>query len=203
MAPARRSGAQTRAEIQRVALDLFTRRGYEATSLREIADALGINKASLYYYFPGKESILQSLFARRGDEAEALLSWLEEQPPSPDLLEHAVLRWVESFSADKLHGIRFLAANPRLSGELGGAEGERIGEGLDRVAARLTPVLDDPTPSDALLIRMALLSINFAVEAAAGTENSDEEILSAARTAARTLVGELLASRSADAARSS
>jgi Transcriptional regulator len=193
MAPAKRSGEETRAEIQRVALELFTRHGYEATSLREIADQLGINKASLYYYFPGKESILHSLFTQRGDEAEALLSWIEDQPTSPDLLERAVLRWVESFSADKLHGIRFLAANPRLSGDLGGAEGKRIGQGLDQVASKLTALLDAPSPSDALLIRMALLSINFAVEAAAGSETSDEEILAAASAAARTLVGGLCA----------
>ena len=107
-------GAQTRIRAQQVALRLFTEQGYEATSLRQIAAELGINKASLYYYFDGKEAIVQSLLDQRGDEAEALLTWVRAQPPSPDLPTAAVLRWVDSFTAEKLQGIRFLAANPLL-----------------------------------------------------------------------------------------
>src|ERR1700712_2363312 len=82
----RRTGAETRAEAQRVALDLFIDQGYEATSLRQIADRLGINKASLYYHFENKEAIISSVMAGRGDEAEELLRWAREQPTSPDLL---------------------------------------------------------------------------------------------------------------------
>src|SRR5215470_13688163 len=37
----------TRTRIQRVALELFTEHGYEATSLREIAERLGVTKAAL------------------------------------------------------------------------------------------------------------------------------------------------------------
>src|SRR3954454_6889801 len=110
----RRSGPNTRAAIQRVALELFTTKGYEATSLRAIADELGIQKPSLYYHFKGKEDILRALFDERGDEAEQLLQWIEEQPQTPELVKAAVLRWVETFSADKLRGIRFLSANPIL-----------------------------------------------------------------------------------------
>ena len=188
MVTVRRSGEETRAAALRTALELFTRQGYEATSLRQIADELGINKASLYYYFSGKEAILRSLFAERGDETDQVLRWLDEQPPSPELLERAVLRWVESFSSEKLRGIRFMIANPLLSRDIGGPEAERIGAGLTAFAERLTALIDRPTPSDGLLVRMALLSINFAVEAAAHTNATDEQILDAARSAARALV---------------
>lgn len=51
----------TRSRIQAVALDLFGSRGYELTSLREIADQVGITKASLYYHFPSKQALLLSL----------------------------------------------------------------------------------------------------------------------------------------------
>src|SRR4051812_34577913 len=108
-APTRRTGAQTRAEAIRIALRLFTGQGYEATSLRQIADELGINKASLYYYFDSKEAMLRALLDQRGEEAEQLVHWLSEQPRSTDLVATAVLRWVDSFSAEKLQGIRFLA----------------------------------------------------------------------------------------------
>src|SRR5215831_5237047 len=108
----RRDGAETRRRARQIALDLFTRQGYEATSLRQIADELGINKASLYYYFSSKEAILESLFDERATEADQLIEWLHEQPRSTGLLETAVVRWVASSSAEKLRGIRFMAANP-------------------------------------------------------------------------------------------
>lgn len=117
-AAARGRGARTREQAQRVALRLFTEQGYEATSLRQIADELGINKASLYYYFSGKEAILQSLLDERGNEAEELLAWVKDQPASPRLLPVAISRWVDSFTAEKLQGIRFLSANPLLAAGL-------------------------------------------------------------------------------------
>jgi AcrR family transcriptional regulator len=48
----------TRDRIRAAAVELFTERGYEKTSLREIADRVGITKASLYYHYPSKQSLL-------------------------------------------------------------------------------------------------------------------------------------------------
>jgi len=55
------AAASTRERILEVALDLFIRKGYEATSMREIAEPLGISKAALYYHFPSKAHILMAL----------------------------------------------------------------------------------------------------------------------------------------------
>ncbi len=44
--------------IKQVAVDLFYRKGYFATSISEIAQGCGIQKASIYYHFPGKEDLL-------------------------------------------------------------------------------------------------------------------------------------------------
>jgi TetR/AcrR family transcriptional regulator, cholesterol catabolism regulator len=44
--------------IIRVAIDLFFKKGYFATSISEIARGCGIQKASIYYHFPGKEDLL-------------------------------------------------------------------------------------------------------------------------------------------------
>lgn len=191
----RRGGSRTRREAQRVALELFTRQGYEATSLRQIADELGINKASLYYHFASKEAILRSLLEDRGSEAEELLAWLRDQPRTPELIESAVLRWVDSFSADKLHGIRFMAANPIVTRTLSVGEGDRIGAGLAELADNLVSLLPSPTPSDALLLRMAILSINAAVEAAADADIPDADVLAAAHEAAQALVRQVGARR--------
>jgi len=56
--------ATTRERILEVALDLFIRKGYAATSMREIAAPLGISKAALYYHFPSKGHIMLELHLR-------------------------------------------------------------------------------------------------------------------------------------------
>jgi len=57
----RQTAADTRAEIRAVAAELFAQRGFEQTSLREIAERLGITKAALYYHFPSKNELMASL----------------------------------------------------------------------------------------------------------------------------------------------
>lgn len=64
-----------------MALDLFTEQGYEKTSLREVADALGFTKAALYYHFEKKEDILLALHLRMhalGNEALSRLLQLSD-----------------------------------------------------------------------------------------------------------------------------
>src|ERR1700761_7993538 len=46
------------AEVEEAATDLFHRKGYEATSVEDIAQSLGILKGSLYYYISSKEDLL-------------------------------------------------------------------------------------------------------------------------------------------------
>lgn len=58
---ARRATTVSRARIQDVALTLFATRGYALTSLQEIATALDVTKAALYFYFPAKALLLTSL----------------------------------------------------------------------------------------------------------------------------------------------
>ena len=185
--PRRPSGADTRKRAQEVALRLFTQQGYDGTTLRDIADELGINKASLYYHFDGKEAILQSLFEQRGDEAEALLAWVRQQPSDPALLETAVHRWVGTFTTEKLQGIRFLAANPLVLRSLPGGAA-CIGDELRAIADELAALLPDPAPENVLLLRMGLLSINAAVQAAARTDLDDVAIVAAAARSATALV---------------
>jgi AcrR family transcriptional regulator len=72
--------AGTRARIQQVALELFADNGYEATSLREIAERLGVTKAALYYHFKTKDEIIESLVQDRAAKIEELVNWAREQP---------------------------------------------------------------------------------------------------------------------------
>jgi AcrR family transcriptional regulator len=45
------------------ASQLFLKQGYEATSVRQIADAVGVTEAALYYHFKDKRELLQAVFA--------------------------------------------------------------------------------------------------------------------------------------------
>lgn len=68
-----RARSDTKAEIRAVALELFGQRGYEKTSLREIAERLGVTKAALYYHFPSKKDLLRALIDPLRDDIEEML----------------------------------------------------------------------------------------------------------------------------------
>ncbi len=53
----------TRDEILEAALELFSVNGYEATSISQLADAVGIRKASLYSHFANKQEILDTVIS--------------------------------------------------------------------------------------------------------------------------------------------
>jgi AcrR family transcriptional regulator len=77
---ARRATTVTRARIQDVALTLFATRGYALTSLQEIATALDVTKAALYFYFPAKAQLLQSLADPLLDGVHTLLGAYTDGP---------------------------------------------------------------------------------------------------------------------------
>lgn len=62
---------KTRHEILNTALELFSVQGYEATSVSQIADAVGIRKASLYSHFTSKQEILDALIQATMAQYEA------------------------------------------------------------------------------------------------------------------------------------
>ena len=60
---------ETLSRIETVAWDLFRRRGYEATSTREIAEGADIAAGTFFNYFPEKRSLLIHLMQRQIDSA--------------------------------------------------------------------------------------------------------------------------------------
>jgi AcrR family transcriptional regulator len=84
----------TRSRVQKVALELFAEQGYEKTSLREIAERLGVTKAALYYHFPSKEDIVHSFTDDYFAEIDALLDWAKDQPPTGETRREILDRYV-------------------------------------------------------------------------------------------------------------
>jgi AcrR family transcriptional regulator len=91
-----RSGQRTdtRARIQQIAVELFTEHGYEGTSLREIAERLGVTKAALYYHFKSKEDIIQSLVEDYQAQMAELIAWAGAQPRTPQARREILARYM-------------------------------------------------------------------------------------------------------------
>lgn len=60
-----RKGDKRKADIVRVAGELFTQKGYRKTTLNDIIEVLGCSKGSFYHHFESKLSVLQALAGRR------------------------------------------------------------------------------------------------------------------------------------------
>lgn len=68
-------GISTKDKIKQLALSLFAKKGYEGTTMNEIANGVGIKKASLYAHFKGKEDLF---FAVYEDLAREYVSLMEQ-----------------------------------------------------------------------------------------------------------------------------
>lgn len=72
--PSTDKGEQTRQHIFRTALALFREQGFDAITMQEIALRSGVAKGAAYYYFPGKEAIIQAYYETIQAEQERICS---------------------------------------------------------------------------------------------------------------------------------
>jgi AcrR family transcriptional regulator len=77
--------AARRNEILDVARQLVYTKGYEQMSIQDILDTLKISKGAFYHYFDSKPALLEALIDRIGDEAEATILPLLDDPTLPAL----------------------------------------------------------------------------------------------------------------------
>lgn len=93
------------AELLAAATRLFRQRGYHATSMQDLGEALGMNRGSLYHYINGKDELLWAILNRALDVLEVrVLPILEADAPAVERLTDAIrehLR-VASDHADEL-----------------------------------------------------------------------------------------------------
>jgi len=78
--PKTKRGESSRAVILQAALDLFQERGYEATTMRAIADRAGVSLGSSYHYFPSKEHLVLEFYRHTHElHAEAVRPLLSRE----------------------------------------------------------------------------------------------------------------------------
>jgi AcrR family transcriptional regulator len=99
--------ADTRQQILDAAWALFVEHGFDKTSLRQVAERVGVTKAALYYYFPSKEDLLSALLEplsqmsvsfvddlrtddpnRWADGLEGFIDWMVHHRDLFELIEH-------------------------------------------------------------------------------------------------------------------
>ncbi|MGO9342834.1 MAG: TetR/AcrR family transcriptional regulator [Acidimicrobiales bacterium] len=130
--------ASTRERILNVALELFTEKGYDGASLREIAERLDVTKAAIYYHFASKGDILMALHMRLHDFGKDALSRITEEPVTLELWGELLDRIVGQMLAQRKLFIfheRNQAALEKLHREDHDAEHDDIQDKFRRVLA--------------------------------------------------------------------
>ncbi|MGA7914722.1 MAG: TetR/AcrR family transcriptional regulator [Candidatus Acidiferrales bacterium] len=114
-APPTDKGEQTRSTIFEAALQSFREKGFEATTMRDIASAANVALGSAYYYFPSKEALIQAYYdSVQQEHARRVAGALATG--SPDLLER--LKFAFQSKLDILRNDRkLLGVVFRYSGE--------------------------------------------------------------------------------------
>lgn len=152
-------GGDTRARIQQVALELFAEQGYERTSLREIAERLGVTKAALYYHFKSKEDIVLGLTEDYFTEFDTLIDWARTQPPGPATRHAAVERYLDIVRSGS-EVFRFIERNQAAMRETPGHK-HRFEQFRPRLEALVEVLEPDQSPRARIRTTMALISVNF------------------------------------------
>lgn len=92
-------GEQTRAAIIDAALALFEDKGYEATTMRAIADSAGVSVGNAYYYFSSKDDLVQAFYGRAADlhRAESARRIADETDFAARAEQH-LLAWIDEMA---------------------------------------------------------------------------------------------------------
>jgi AcrR family transcriptional regulator len=133
---------RTRAQITAVALKLFADKGYDATSLQDIADEMGLTKPAVYYHFKGKGEILRELTEPTRHAVAELMERVRALPLGPERVDLVVREVTDLFlGRHDVAGIvgQQSALRDGIQDALGG---QRMLDGLVEALFGPTPTLD-------------------------------------------------------------
>ena len=104
----------TRQEILDAALELFSVQGYEATSISQIAEAVGIRKASLYSHFENKQAILDALMQTTLEQYERHSIFVSADWDAPNPTKRKEM--TPEIATEMLCGqVRYILHDPQIS----------------------------------------------------------------------------------------
>jgi AcrR family transcriptional regulator len=165
----RRSG--TRDKIRAVALELFSSRGYEKTSLREIAEKLGVTKAAIYHHFKTKEEIIGSLIDDFLLEVDGLIAWAKEQDPTLQTRHEIIRRYSRIVWKQWLQVVRFFQENQPAMRDL--QSGPKLQARFKELGQLL--VEPDATLEEKVRARVSFFAVHIGVVLTADLAQPEEE----------------------------
>lgn len=136
---------ETRQRILDVAEELFSKRGYQSVTLRDIAEVVGMRHASLYYYAPkGKEGLFIEVMERMlqrhnagmkhvldaagsdiSDQLRAVARWFIHQPPmNLDRIFNSDMAMIDAGHAKRLSAMAMHMLTEPLYSALGKAQSD-------------------------------------------------------------------------------
>ncbi len=105
----------TRQEILDAALELFSVQGYEATSISQLAEAVGIRKASLYSHFENKQAILDALLQTTLEGYSQHSIFAKAHWDDPDFTRDKENITPETAAQMFMGQVRYIIHDPRIS----------------------------------------------------------------------------------------
>lgn len=188
--PARRSRptrAQTRARVLQAAGQVFAERGYERSSLDDVAASAGLTKGAIYSSFSGKDELFYALMEERIHERLALVkNVIDRQGAISDTMRdigaglaelmHSQADWHLLFIEFWARAVRDPALRQEFAGHRRAAR-ELIADALEHQAKLVGSEL--PAPADQLAIAVLALSNGIAIEQLADPDTIDPATLGA------------------------
>jgi AcrR family transcriptional regulator len=112
--PSTGKGEQTRRQIFEAALELFREKGFDTTTMQDVAARAQVVKSAAYYYFPSKEAIIQAYYETLQAEQERICGLAYEE--SKDLKTRLAAAMHTKFDLVK-HDRKLLGVVFRYTGE--------------------------------------------------------------------------------------
>ena len=188
----------TRARILHSALNLFSERGIDGASIREVAKGAGVSLAMVHHYFGSKDdlhrAVIASMYAELATMRETLVAAIARSAAKgersdvategrsnanvEDLIESGV---VEGYRFARAHvtQVRLMLRDAVLTGQLPEGGRESLEPFLDLASERLAPLVARPARS----LRLALQSIVFLVARYAVQSDEESAIVTGERAA--------------------
>jgi AcrR family transcriptional regulator len=169
-----RKKQQTREKIERVALDLFAERGYDETTLAEIAEAADVSPRTIFGYFGSKEDIL---FCEEGSFLTRLTEMLDQRPPGSTTVD-TLREFLSSVPAPDDQAMlrkKIMTATPALQMRMRAHIGQLEPVLVDSIAKDLGAGPDDIRPPlIAASMTAAFTTVRDRLQATGGEPDYDE-----------------------------
>ncbi len=152
-----RSKARRREAIIRAALELFADRGYDATTIADIAAKAEVAPRTVAMYFPSKQDIAMARFSQSIDELTGALRDRGTGESGTAILSRWLLTGADGTEELKMLSARMFAANPELNALRTTRMASAIAEGAARIASDTGSAPSDPGPRLAAVATAAMV----------------------------------------------